>query len=254
MTDPVKSNHRMEAYLDGRMTEQDRLDFEHRIGTDPDLRAEVERQHAIDAALRRVLDPPPPRRLDALVDEVMRRADRARPRRVLPVAAAVAAAALGALLIWQTLGVRGGRGYEAPPWRSLETVYRDEAAGSFEPRWVCETDAEFAAIFGDRFGQRLLLRDLPGGVESVGLSYCHSLSTGTTYLLARAGGSPVVVFVDRIERDHRPAPLSPDLHLHRRTIGQLVLYEVSTQESPVLLDRFYDPDAVRGPGPQEEKP
>ncbi|MHC4428114.1 MAG: hypothetical protein ACYS0D_05860, partial [Planctomycetota bacterium] len=70
----------------------------------------------------------------------------------------------------------------------------------------------------------------------------NTLSPKTVYLLGRARGQPVMVFVDRVEQD-RPSTPPPETPLRRwrKRIGKLVLYEVSPLEEPVFLNLFYDP-------------
>ena len=205
-------------------------------------------QQAIDESLKRTMQPPSQQRLDAIADAACRAFEATpavssglRGLRRLALAASIAGAVLGGSLIWRALAPRGG-GYERQAWASFETVYRAEVAGGLEPLWVCETDEEFGSTFADRFGQKLLLAQLPAGTEALGLSYCHSLTPRTTYLLATAQGRPVIVFIDLAEHDRgRARPDVGDLNLYRREVGRLVLYEVSGLETPILLDHFYNP-------------
>ncbi len=216
----------------------------------------VERQTSstepLDASLRRLFDPPPPQRFDAIVADARRTLERRGPGRRLrrlAVAAAIAGGLIGGWLIVDASGrLSGRRGYEPPPWRSFETVYRDEIAAGFQPRWVCETDEEFAATFGDRFGQKLLLAQLPDEIQAVGLSYAHTLTRRTIHLLAQVQGQPVLVFVDQPGRGGEAAMTQAGgLSLHRRQLGRLVLFELSPFDEPLLLGGFYDPDAPGRP-------
>ena len=200
----------------------------------------------VDDALRRIFEPPSDAQLEALIpavetagvdDKIKRPAWRPR----LAIAAGIAAALTGGWLLWDVAQSRVGNGpYVLPPWRSLATVYADESAGPFEPLWVCKDNAEFAATFDDQLGQPLVLAALPEHVEAIGLSYCHSLSTRTVYLLARVEDHRVLVFVDRGDAQ-APPPVSEGLNQWNRRIGDLVLYEVSPLSEPVLLDRFAEP-------------
>ena len=108
---------------------------------------------------------------------------------------------------------------------------------------MCENDEAFGDCFSQSHGQRLLLAQLPDRVSALGLAYCNSIPLKTTYLLATVEDEPVIVFVDRRDRDAGQT-LSPgsDLHLSSRHVGSLVLYELSPLDQPRLLDHFYDPD------------
>ncbi len=237
----------VERYLDDELEPAERAGFERRLDRSPDLRAEIDRIRAVDRALRAAMAPPPREALRAIADRAIRAAA-ARPRRARRRLVALAAAAsfagliLGAWLLAAAGRGLGGGGYSALPWRSVETVYREETAAGFRPRWRCRTDEEFARTFEGRFGQGLLLAKLPDGVEALGLAYGHTLTSATVYLLARAHGRPVLVFVDRVERDVRPQlEAGCGLHLSRRVVGRLVLYELSPLERPALLEYFHDP-------------
>ena len=197
----------------------------------------------VDATLKRHFRPPDRDRLARLLPLAPARGGPGRQwRRRFALAAGLVAALGGGWLIWAAAARLGGDPYQVQPWRSFERVWHDEAAGDMTPLWVCENDAEFQASFRERLGQPLSLGELPEGLEAVGLSYSHTLSPTTVYLLARARGEPVLVFVDRVERD-LPSTPPAETHLRRwrRQVGKLVLYEVSSLEEPVLLDLLYDP-------------
>ena len=53
----------------------------------------------------------------------------------------------------------------------------------------------------------------------------------------------MLVFVERYD----PGPVEPPsagagLHIHRRRVNQLMLYEVTASATPEVLDLFYEPD------------
>lgn len=246
----------LEAHLDGRLGEDDRRTLEARLAADPAARAELAFQQRIDAALRRVAVPSDPSALLARVNAAQRAgrvlALQRQVRRMRIVRLAVAAVLVLAVGGGGWLGWSWWRGTTTPEeryysdqlWRSLETVYRDEVKGGFKADWECKTEHEFARTFYMRFGQGLLLATLPDGIKSIGLSYCNSLSKKTTHLLATVNGQKVIVFVDRKPGPDAPEPsLSAEskLHLYKRELGRLVLYELSPLDHPYLLDVFYDP-------------
>ncbi len=238
----------IDAWLDGGLRGPDQVRFERLLADEPDFRLAVERQRAIDSALKRISSPPESARLAAIADDAIRRgrdgartvaAPARRLRRTLAVAAAVAAGLAGAYLAVDTVLSRWGRpAYVTPPVVTMETVYRTEVARGLKPLWRCENDEEFGRAFAERFGETLLLAALPEGIEALGIGYCHCLTPRTTYVLANVRGTAVVVFVDRIEAD---APQTPPegLNVFRQQFGSLVLYEMTPLPEPALLPDFY---------------
>ncbi|MHC4415280.1 MAG: hypothetical protein ACYS0G_08355 [Planctomycetota bacterium] len=243
----------IDAYLDGRLSGSERAAFERLIERRPERLAALERQQIIDEGLKRLMQPPSRERLRAIADRAVGRArpERGTPRRGwrpvarrLAVAAALAGGALGAWQIWEFLRAdsRAGSPYKQQPWRSLAAVYGDALVDGFRPAWICDDDQEFEDAFRTAYRQRLRLAELAPDTAVLGLSYCNSITPRTTCLLARARGRDVMVFVDRVERDvDQPPPAG--LHLFRRQVGKLVLYELSPLDEPAFLERFYGPDA-----------
>lgn len=217
----------------------------------PPTNGVTESYPGLDERLRRLVQPPPEDRLAEIArraiiatSPTLRRRGRTPVLRRLAVAAAVAACVAGAWLIGDSLRQPGPSqpgGYTPEPWRSRETAYNDWVAEGFRPMWVCADDQEFIDTFRAAYHQGLLLGTLPPGTTALGLSYCNNISARTTCLLADTDGTPVVVFVDRVEADH-PQPQPEGLYLHRRRIGRLVLYELSPLEHPAVLPWFINPD------------
>jgi hypothetical protein len=201
----------------------------------------------LDERLRRLMQPPPAERLAKIAERAILQAASAPPparRRFgrLAVAAAVAGGLVGVWLIAQNISPNRPRGgYQSQPFRAMQTVYDDLISEGFQPLWVCKDDQEFADSFRSVHHQALLLAEMPPGTTTLGLSYCNTLTARTTCLLATAGGEPVVVFVDRIERDYQQ-PIPEGLRLHRKEIDRLVLYELSPLEEPAVLPWFFNPD------------
>ena len=69
----------------------------------------------------------------------------------------------------------------------------------------------------------------------------NGVSEKTLGFLARVQDKPVIVFADRAERDSAQQLSDPQLHLFKRQVGPIVLYEVSPLDKPKLLDLFYQP-------------
>ncbi len=245
MTDKLEI---LDAYVDGRLDDDEVAAFERQLVSQPDLRTEVERQQQINETLRRIVRPPSREHLQAIADnEVRTVAPRGRrpwtPLRRFGIAAAVAAGVFGGWQIWRVVPTSPADTYQRQPWRSFATVYHDWVAEGFEPAWVCADDREFAESFRSVLGHGLVLAELPPDTEALGLSYCHSLTPQTTCLLAEVEGHKVVVFVDRLERDTaQPGPGTEGLNLFRRELGGLVLYEMTPLEEPALLGWFNQSD------------
>lgn len=234
--DPARAE-RLEAYLDGRLTGEHRAAFEAELASDAALRAELELQRGIDAALRRRFAPPEMISLPASSQAAAPRRSR-RLWRPLAVAAAAALLAAGAWAGWAVYSV------SVDP---LVSVYRSEVAAGLRPKWVCDTDEQLAEYLQDKFGRTLVVRSTRPDVSLIGWTSCSLMSPYTAVLLTRVGGEPVLVLVDRAEVDTRPSlpPLS-GLRLFRREVGGMVLYELSPLDHPTLLDAFAKPPCRSG--------
>ncbi|MCO6435994.1 MAG: hypothetical protein J5J06_02775 [Phycisphaerae bacterium] len=256
----IPIDDQLDRYHDGMMSEDERRAFEQRLASDPELRRELQHQDRIDAEIRRVFAPP--RVESERADDVLNRAlaataggTRAPRMSASPrspwrfVAALAAALAMSIYAGWQVYEFTrperpAVRSYVVGPKRSMLAVYREELEKGFKPEWVCRNEEEFRRSFSDRFGQALAFAHLPRNVCPQGLSYEHIFSTFTMHLLVRVDDRAVVVFADKLDRDE-PQTLPPDsdLHLHRRVIGDLVLYEISPFAEPRVIPYFFDPDA-----------
>ncbi len=251
-----RHDRQLDAYLDGILRPPEREAFVQRLSREPSLRAGVERQGMIDDSLKRLFMPPSnvqgaQERRAALIDSAQvagSAAPSAAKRRWSPYArlAIAAVVALGTVSVWLNrdllLPTRGVDPYAPQPWRSPAVAYQFEVDRGFSPDWVCETDRQFRAAFQRRFRRPLLLGELPEGVAALGLAYRNVITPRTVVLLARVRETDVLVLVDRADADSGQsiAP-SSDLHLHRRLLGGLVLYELSPFDEPHVLRHFFVP-------------
>jgi hypothetical protein len=257
---------RIEAYLDGGLSAGDRAELERQLATDVEARAAVSRQHAIDDALRRqfqsvllpraMQDDRPSTRSGPLTvprrrsSPAIRAAQpRLQPRATFALAAALVFAVIGGWLIWHALAPSPPKqGPYDQAWRSLETVYRDVIAAGFQPEWECRDEREFAESFATLYGQSLALAPMPEGSGMLGLAYSHSLSPRTTCLLARVDEQPVLVFIDRAERDFAQSLSdSSGLNQFRTQVGRLVIYELSPLAEPRVLPHLHSPGLTGEP-------
>jgi len=257
------------AYIDNTLSDAERAAFEQKLKEDGQLQQIMQQQQQISEALHRLFTPPPVpdwARSDRLVAQQQYNgaarsgepatmtlapstsaADAEAPSdrharrwtRPLAVAAALMLAVVGGWMIWQVASSPSSSGYDVGPWQPPQQIY----AQLDEPDWVCESDEQFLSTFRGRLGQPLLLQEPEQGPSMAGLAYRHSITRNTICVLGSAEGEKIVVFIDRIERDNDlHVPPDSGLNVHRKTIGKLVLYEVSTLDQPKLLDLFHLPE------------
>jgi anti-sigma-K factor RskA len=224
---------RLEAYLDGLLTGEERAAIEARIDSEPELKRTAALQAQINAGLERLfrVEAPVNGRLVAHLMTARRKnpSPAARPARMWRAAAAVAAAAA---LAWVLVGAPLERGRIQEPLfaaRPLADVYRETVAEGFEPYYECREADRFAETFARRQGVSLKLLPLGSGAEMLGLSHSGGLSRDTTAMLCRVDGKPVMVFVDRASADKPEAMDHVDnsLRVFRDQRDGLVFYEVT---------------------------
>lgn len=259
MNDPMREQfeRQLDAYLDGRLSPAEQAAFERQLQQDAALRAQADAQRQIDAAVQRLYAPTGAERVFAQVEAALGAKRTLKLRR--PRWMRWGRIALAAMLLI-TVGGGGGwlfdrwlnpRRIEEYEWRSFETVYNDELATGFQPHWVCKNEQEFVESFQREFGQSLSLKPLPAEIATVGLDYSCSISKFNryTYLLARVKGKETLVFVAPLSQKPVPEALEltfwgrkwKNLHVFRKQIGALQLYEVSPFDCPRVLDFFYQP-------------
>ena len=155
---------------------------------------------------------------------------------------AVAASIMWLAVLWQ-LWPRNEARYT---WRSLENIYATRVESGFQADWLCSDAREFATTFLERQQQPLLLRPMAAGRVMVGLAYIPGINEMTTTLMCLVDGEPVMVFVDRLQDDIRPdlefakAP-PPGLHVFRKQLAGLAIYELTPWEAPGVIDALYVP-------------
>lgn len=235
----------LDAYMDDALTEPDRDRMAREISGRQELQVEVELQRRLDQSLRRQFAPRTiPEDLLAKLREDAPTLQMTLPMRrrrfVLLVASSAAAALIWGVLGWQYLA-SSSKAPRYNPNLPLDTIYEAQLEAGFRPMWVCDDDHQFASTFFNRQGQGLLLAAMPEGSKMVGLTYCGGISRYTTTMLARVGDAPVMVFVDRLSADTHPRlpPGETKLHLFRKELGSLVLYELTPLEMPLVMDYLY---------------
>ncbi|MCA9289305.1 MAG: hypothetical protein KDA05_12005 [Phycisphaerales bacterium] len=257
-----KDGAALDRYVDGLMEGDERAAFEARLRGDAALRAEVELQRRIDGRLRAMYAPPARIEMAGRGGSGAGSAGRAGgssgPRLVGATGPSrkrwvpLAVAAMLALV------VGGGGGYwwfvvgTPAPFRQPAEIYAAVASRGFEPEWVCTTDEEFVEAVRDRFGRAVLLPVATPGVEVIGWAYGTPVLTNrTATLMTRVDGHEVLVLIDKGESDVNlrrvgeasggsgsSSGVSSGLHLYKRRLNGLVLYEVSPLDSARVIGSF----------------
>ncbi len=252
----------VDQYLDGLLSPAQEAAFQNAVSKYTSLQTELDLQKKVNASLSRVAQPPSNERFVSMLDESQQdlqaplsfpTAARTHRRAILGTIAALLMAAVGLALIWDALPNTQSQSDQYPPkaWQSLTATYNETISHGFKPAWICADDQEFTETFESRYGQGLLMAALPDNMQALGLAYSNTISPETLQLLAEVDGAPLMVFIDRSSQLAMTPPetleVEEPLHLHRRSINDLVLYELSPFESPLLLDSFYNPVEARDP-------
>lgn len=236
---------RLEQYLDGLLVGDELATFERELESDPALQEQVALQRRIDASMERAFAPPTESARDsplAARDGVVARVGPRGFRRAFAVAASVAVVGAAAGLSWWTMQPNCDRPNPLAPV-SPDQYYHTLVDCGFEPDWVCGTDAEFRTASARYVGVPFTVASAPG-LDVVGWMYQNPgvmLARSSTTLLARSDGEPVVVVMDRVDRD-APVTIDPasELHLHRTERAGVVFYEVSPFTEPRVITRLQD--------------
>lgn len=243
------SESRVDHFHDGELTPSQREEFLHQLEGDPALRAQVECQKWIDQSIRQwsadsKVDHLLPRIEEALAGQRYQSTAWRQIVRILGAAALVVFSMAGLWYSWKTTRPQPIVDvYQPQPWRNFATVYYDTIRDGFKPAWICRNEKQFETAFSRNLRQPLLLATLPSGVTAGGISYSNSLTPATINVLGRVNGTPVMVFVDRLAAEVTPLPPPPpELHLFRREIDALVLYELTPLDRPEILPFFYNPN------------
>ncbi|MBX3363915.1 MAG: hypothetical protein KF866_04040 [Phycisphaeraceae bacterium] len=217
----------LDAYLDGLLTGDDLREFEALLGRDEELAREVRAHEAMSGALRRlapVREVPLPTSMglgEGNSGARMRIGKRRSKAGLWGIVAAVlvVAAVGGYLALWSP---------QRAPYRQPDEVYRVLVQGGFSPSEVCTTEEEFKAWMLRTHGEPVVIASNLAGVELVGWTYSQVLDRRTSVLMAKVDGEPVIVLIDALDKARRlKAPGGSGLRIFRRSLGQLVMYEVT---------------------------
>lgn len=251
----------LDLYLDGLLKGEALAQFERRIAAEPALRDLVAQHRAIEGRLKTEYRPPACRITLPTQD-----AGAQTPARILGHGTAgrgslkfpikprfLAYAAVIALVAVAGYWQLQPSGPKSASQLSIGTVYSRLMTAKFKPEFVCTTDEKFNSTMKDRFGQGLLIASAPN-IELIGWAYSTGysgsvISKDELILMAKVDGKETLVFMDR--KSHEPgwgpfggikefAPAG--MKVFRGEVGEMVLYELSASDKPVLIDRAYIPE------------
>jgi hypothetical protein len=233
----------LEKYLDSAPDSPERAEMDRAMSSNQQMQVELQLQMQIDESLKRLFVPSAApadllAKLQAPTPLAQPTVDSRRNWKKLALAA-IAVSVVWGFLIWRLLPP--SRPVAGPYKNSpLATIYEQSVGSGFQPYWVCKDPHQFASTFFSRQGQGLLLADMPAGTKMEGLDYTGGITQNTTTMLARTDGQPILIFVDRASADNQPVlPAESKLHLFRKELGPLVIYELSPLDHATVMDSLY---------------
>lgn len=235
-----------DAYVDGLLKGELLERFEAHVRKHPALVERLRVHRAIDKSLREGLAPTiDAERIGAMLAAADRPAKRfVTPRRMLLAACAglvVIGAASVVFLRQPAAPTQTGFMPRKVAFAEPAQVYRDLEAAGFKPDWVCADEAQFAEYTMGQFEESFLMRP-EDGVALIGWVKVPVFSSYTGEMMADVNGQKAILIVDRVNDDRTlEDPSGEGLHLFRRTLGNLVMYEITPGESPALLPLAHQP-------------
>jgi hypothetical protein len=237
---------RVAAYADDALPPDERARFESELASNSALREELELQATLDASLNRLFEyseaetqaqgPAGDLPLVAPATPVAGRAAIPPQARRSPFLRYFALAA--SLLIVAAAGwyfVRPDP-HLIPPeqvWTNIQNV-------NFVPSWKCENEKVFRDYLNVKLGESFAI-DESESLKVVGWGYgvdykFYPLSKSTLTLINKVGDTHAIVLIDKVENERNlTVPASTGLHLYKKRVGNLVLYEMSPLPEPHVL-------------------
>ncbi|GMV27504.1 MAG: hypothetical protein AMXMBFR58_35350 [Phycisphaerae bacterium] len=270
---PEELAQMLDAYLDGRLNEEQSRRLEALAAQDPALAAELEAATAADQSIRRLFAPPEPAALTPehqaftapapivfpghagsahsaptipaqapLAAGSTARPDQSgtgtktRSRTPLWLAiAAVLVIAVGGAIYFNLSSPPESSGRQPKAALTPSQLYANLMAKKFRPAFVCENDEQFAKFLGDRFGSGAVLAQAPT-VEILGWDYADGMiGEATAVIMTKVDDQPVVLVVDEKKYDRTLEPPAGGLKMFRDVCNGLVFYEITPLAEPRLL-------------------
>lgn len=243
---------RLECYLDGLLTGDDKAAFEAEVAGNAELQAQIEAHRGLCTKLNAFasLSPSAPRTLPFASPAARK------PRRWLKVAAIAACVGIPAAgaIFW----------YLAPPpvqpikftpltseqyqqkHRDLMLAeYKAQVASGFKPKEVCNTDEQFVDWTTKKLGHGLkpVHTSNPGDpAEPVlaGWSVGTTFSAYTGLLLAHVDGKPVMVVMDQAPPERMVPKDDPTgmPRMFRRNVNGVWMIEITPLDQPRVISRI----------------
>lgn len=232
---PPNVHDLIDLYIDGMLPPEEAARFEAALETDPDLRRQLEFQGEIDRSLKAQFAPPAPETAASIVTALKSAGPRTFNRRLFALAAMLALAA-GGFFISQK--------YFAPPEikrLAPGLVYSRLATSGWPVEFVCADEKEFASVMLRQLGAPLFIPAETPGVVVAGWSYTGGydgsvLGPSTMFLITRVDQQPVLVLLDKAQFDRElELPPESNLHLHRRELQGVIMYEISPLTEPRVI-------------------
>lgn len=226
----------IDAFLAGELSGSGLADFEARLAADAFLRDALDAQRTVDASLRQAFAPPAEQVIAPETKPVLASIRPSTRRLWMGLAASLA---IVGVLVAVYVFKPSSADPRAP--RSPGEVYAAVLKGGFVPPVVCPNDPDlFAQLVESRLGTKLVpTLASNSGIALTGWGYSNHWGTplgpGTLVLLATRGDTKVIVIMDKVRNDRALASPVAGLHMHRKVTGDLVLYEISPLEQPILL-------------------
>lgn len=260
---------RLDRYLDGVMSAAERTEFERDAAGNPELKKHLDVALAVQASMAKRFAPPLALHIGGLDEAVKAAEAKDSERAAVPAPApipisrgvpstpqiAVAPKSRAGWNRWIGYAVAAVIGIAGVVWWS-STVPDPEARrilsagqvlavsmeGGFKPAFICKDDAEFIAVVKNRFGTGLLVASTET-ISVLGWAYSDTyaadiVSKNTLVLMAKVDGREVLVFMDRAPGEHvlKKGDAPDGYRLFNRTVGGLVLYELTPFDSARVLD------------------
>lgn len=227
----------LEAYLDGQLGPQEQAAFEALAAARKfPLNEQVKLQREIDLSMARLFAYEAPNNLELPAPAPLPIAKHVRTQRLrLGAVLALAASLLLACIYiyWPRQEIRIG---------PVQSTYARLERTGWNPDFTCKTDEEFAQKVKERLGTAMVIPMSTLGVVLDGWGYAQDydggpLSKSTMYLLTHVDGKRVLVLIDKKKNDRELyLPPNSTLTLHRKEIGDLILYEVTPWTQSKAID------------------